>query len=219
MRTLGGLFVAMLFAGGLAAQYRGRIQPIVTGGPGNAVFPGGTAANNPGLIRITPNAIYPGGGGPRLGISGATARQPRYGIGSNSYLYAYPIYVPFYDPAAYADPAPAAPPAQPAPTVFVIYPPQTAPAGEAAHPAIRLYEPETAQPAAETSSGGQYLFAFKDRSIYSAVAYWVDGDTLHFFTSGDTHRQVPLALLDRELTQRLNQESGAELKLPPAAKP
>ena len=47
------------------------------------------------------------------------------------------------------------------------------------------------------------------------MAYWVDGDTLHYFTSGDTHKQVPLSMLDRDLTDRLNRESGTELKLPP----
>jgi endonuclease YncB( thermonuclease family) len=59
-----------------------------------------------------------------------------------------------------------------------------------------------------------YLIAFKDHSVYSAVAYWVDGDTLHYFTSGNTHNQVSVSLVDRDLTERLNKESGLELKLP-----
>jgi len=223
MRTLGGLFVAMLCAGGLQAQYRGNPQPVVTGGAGNAVFPGGTAANNPGLIRITPNVVYPGGGGPHLTIPRTTPRQVRQGATGVSYLYAYPLYVPNYDPSAYGDPsAEAASPAaaQPAPTVIVVYPQQPAPApAETARPVMRVYEPETAQPAGEPPAAERYLFAFKDHSIYSAVAYWVDGDTLHYFTSGDTHKQVSLSLLDRDLTRRLNQESGAELKLSPAPKP
>jgi hypothetical protein len=223
MRTLGGLFVALLFAGGLSAQYRGNFQVSVTGGPGNAVFPGGTAANNPGLVRITPNVVYPGGGGPHLTVPGTT-RKPRSAATGTSYLYAYPVYVPVYDPSAYADSAPdAAPPAapsgQPAPTVIVVYPPPPAPAVETAHPSMQVLEPEPPQPAAETPAADYYLFAFKDHSIYSAVAYWVDGDTLHYFTSGDTHRQAPLSQLDRDLTERLNRESGVQLKLPPAPKP
>jgi len=48
------------------------------------------------------------------------------------------------------------------------------------------------------------------------VAYWVDGDTLHYFTSGNTHNQVSLSLIDRDLTQRLNKESGLEVNLPAA---
>ena len=51
--------------------------------------------------------------------------------------------------------------------------------------------------------------AFKDHTIYTAVAYWVDGDTLHYFTSGNTHNQVSLSLVDRELTERLNQGTRA----------
>jgi hypothetical protein len=192
MRTLGGLFFAVLFAGGLSAQYRGNIHPFSTSG----------------------------GGGSRPAVSRATTRQPLYGIPGTSYFYAYPIYVPMYDPSAYAQPA-AAPdsspaPAQPAPTIFVIYPPLAAPAVETAHPSMQVYEPEMAQPARETPTSDRFLFAFKDHSIYSAVAYWVDGDTLHYFTSGDTHKQVPLSMLDRDLTERLNQESGTKLKLPPA---
>jgi len=46
------------------------------------------------------------------------------------------------------------------------------------------------------------------------VAYWVDGDTLHYFLPGNTHNQVSLALVDRDLTQRLNRESGVEVHLP-----
>jgi len=216
MRTLGRLFLVVLFAGGLSAQYRGNIQPFVIGGPGNAVFPGGTSANNPGLTRVTPNVAYPGGGGPRLMIPGTTTRPQRSGFPGTSYVYAYPIYVPFYDPSAYAEPAPPAVPAQPAPSVVVIYASQPAPAAETAHPSMQVLEPaEAAQPAEETPPASSYLFAFKDHSIYSAVAYWVDGDTLHYFTSGDTHKQAPLSMLDRDLTERLNRESGTKLKLPP----
>jgi len=61
-----------------------------------------------------------------------------------------------------------------------------------------------------------FLIAFKDHSIYSSVAYWFDGDTLHYFTTGDKHNQAPVALLDRDLTQRLNRESGVDFRLPPA---
>jgi hypothetical protein len=47
------------------------------------------------------------------------------------------------------------------------------------------------------------------------VAYWVDGDTLHYFTSANTHNQASVSLVDRDLTERLNKESGLEVKLPP----
>jgi endonuclease YncB( thermonuclease family) len=66
-----------------------------------------------------------------------------------------------------------------------------------------------------TAEPSHYLIAFKDHTIYSAVAYWVDGDTLHYFTSANTHNQVSLSLIDRDLTERLNKESGLDVKLPP----
>jgi hypothetical protein len=59
-----------------------------------------------------------------------------------------------------------------------------------------------------------YLIAFKDHSIYSAVAYWIDGETLHYFTSGNNHNQVSMALVDRELTERLNRERKVDVRLP-----
>jgi hypothetical protein len=80
-----------------------------------------------------------------------------------------------------------------------------------------MQEPSSS-PAAEESAAADepqhYLIAFKDHTIYSAIAYWVDGDTLHYFTAGNTHNQVSVSLVDRALTQRLNKESGVEFKIP-----
>ena len=61
-----------------------------------------------------------------------------------------------------------------------------------------------------------YLIAFKDHTIYAAVAYWVEGQTLHYVTNQNTHNQVSLDLVDRELTERLNRERDIEFRLPPA---
>jgi hypothetical protein len=69
------------------------------------------------------------------------------------------------------------------------------------------------EPAA-ISDPSHYLIAFKDHTIYSAVAYWVDGETLHYFTTGNTHNQASISLIDRDLTQRLNKESGIDFRLP-----
>jgi hypothetical protein len=43
----------------------------------------------------------------------------------------------------------------------------------------------------------------------------VDGDTIHYFTTGNKHNQASLSLVDRDLTDRLNKETGYEVKLPP----
>ncbi len=63
-----------------------------------------------------------------------------------------------------------------------------------------------------------YYIALKDHHVYLAVAYWVDGDTLHYFLPGNTHNQVSLSLVDRDLMERLNRESGVEVHLPPGKK-
>ncbi len=202
------------------------------------IFPGGTSAL-PGVQRTTGSVIYPGGGGPQIGVSsplfnnnlgfrgtqvfGSPARQGRRGGGA-VYAYPVPVYVGGYGGVydnGYA-PYPAEPVAQ-QPNVTVIMPPQAPPViinqfGPGVAP-VQEQAPvaqETA-PAEEPQSSNQqtyYLFAFKDHTIYSAVAYWVEGDTLHYFTSGNTHNQVSIALIDRALTERLNRESGLEVNLP-----
>jgi hypothetical protein len=77
------------------------------------------------------------------------------------------------------------------------------------------------QPAADEDTASEpshYLIAFKDHTIYAATAYWVDGDTLHYFTAGNVHNQASLALVDREFTERLNKEAGVDVRLPAASK-
>jgi hypothetical protein len=41
-----------------------------------------------------------------------------------------------------------------------------------------------------------WLSFFKDHTIYSAVAYYTEGDTLYYFTSGNVHNQVSLTLVE-----------------------
>jgi hypothetical protein len=122
------------------------------------------------------------------------------------------------------------PPAQPDPRQMMMQMPPNGmmPSGQYAQPpqqqrpfGMQVYQGGEPVPPAEASAPPEderphYLIAFKDHSIYSAVAYWFDGDTLHYFTSGDKHNQAPAALLDRPLTERLNRESGVDFKMPPA---
>jgi hypothetical protein len=143
-------------------------------------------------------------------------------------------YGPDQGPAPFAPPAPGGPPTQP--NVTVVYPPaqHAAPVMIQAGPDGRYYtsggepgqgatiyeSPRSAAPVpddqAQAADGNRYLIAFKDHTIYSAVAYWADGDTLHYFTSGNTHNQVSISLIDRPLTERLNKELGIDFKLPAA---
>lgn len=59
------------------------------------------------------------------------------------------------------------------------------------------------------------LIALKNGWIYSAIAYWVEGRTLHYLTFEMRHNQVPLDLVDRKISARLNRDSELEFKLPP----
>jgi hypothetical protein len=207
---------------------------------GNVVFP--SRGHNPPPGRGFGNVVFPATGRPvthpfsisdprfasRLGgiVSGFnpyTGGSRHHGRGNVVYLpYAYPVYnggpsypqqpnvVVIYPPPQppvvinqnFAPPQPAEPPA-----------PETPPAP--AEPATSVYQaPTPSQPESGSANSSYYLLAFKDNSIYSAVAYWVDGDTLHYFTSGNRHNQASVSLLDRELTTRLNRERGSDIRLP-----
>jgi hypothetical protein len=179
------------------------------------------------------------GGGGSFGVGGSIGSGRSFGggggrrsSGTTIVPYAYPIYIggygnyvgggPYVDPYAAspygAPPDAGVPPQQPG-NVTVIYPPAYPPP----QPPVVMNPtgPDqgqttvttqgTASPVEEGAS--HYLIAFKDHTIYSAVAYWVDGDTLHYFTTGSTHNQVSLSLVDVPLTERLNKEAGEDIRL------
>jgi hypothetical protein len=232
MRHHIGIAAALLFSGAVFGQNRFGTPgfnfgtPVLTGGFGNAVFPAGTPANSPNITRFNSNAVFPAGGGPRLFIPG---RRPNRFTGSP--VVALPYAVPVYVGGSEFDSSYAQPPAQPQqPNVTVVFPPQPAPVivpqygqgnttqatpNAPAPGPPSMYQPEpTEQPSNDQSSIDHFLIALKDHTVYSVVAYWVDGDTLHYFTAGNVHNQVSLSLVDHALTARLNRESGAEVKLP-----
>lgn len=150
-----------------------------------------------------------------------------YGVGGGIVPYPYPVYMGGY---GYPDV-----PQQP--NVTVVYPPPSPPVvlnqtfasdagGQIASAAragaqtdVQLYQApsrtsaETAAAAAQ-SEAPYYLIALKDHSIYSAVGYWVSGDTLHYITSGNNHNEVSLSLVDRKLTVELNRDHHTNVALP-----
>jgi hypothetical protein len=81
---------------------------------------------------------------------------------------------------------------------------------------LHVYEAPGREPVetAEEDNINYYLIAFKDHSIYSAFAYWVEGDTLHYVTPQRAHNQVSISLVDRELTDKLNRDRKLQVKLP-----
>lgn len=223
MRTLAGLCFALLAAAGLYAQNRtGFVNPMPgTRTFGSVLHPGG-GSGLPGVQRTTGSVLYPGGSSPQIAIPGGRLQgAPPAGSRRSNGVIAYPVAVPVYIGSygygyGYEAMAPAQPaaPAQPQqPNVIVVYPPAPAYAYGPPQSTIVEVPREQAELREERVEPSHYLIAFKDRSIYSAVAYWVDGDTIHYFTSGNTHNQASLSLLDRDMTRRLN-EGGLEVKLP-----
>lgn len=83
---------------------------------------------------------------------------------------------------------------------------------------IRVYGPQSSAALPDTTVAEEnptFLIAFKDHTIYAAIAYWVEGDTLHYVTNQSTHNQVSLDLVDRDLSDRLNRERQVDFRLPP----
>jgi hypothetical protein len=54
----------------------------------------------------------------------------------------------------------------------------------------------------------------KDGWVYIARAFWVDNDTLHYITLQGGHDQVSLALVNRDVSIRLNAKRADEFQLP-----
>jgi hypothetical protein len=216
----------------------GRVAFPVTGQPptngfntGRVLFPG-----TGGPLSITDTSFAS-----RLGttVSGMNAggyrrfRRPAIVV-----PYAYPVYGGGYaDYGSGYDPGYGYAPADQSnqPNVTIVNPPQQAPQviinqnfiPEHATPVIReygddspdgihIYEAPGREPV-DTSADentSYYLIAFKDHSIYSAFAYWVEGDTLHYVTPQRVHNQASLSLVDRELTEKLNRNHSMQVKLP-----
>jgi hypothetical protein len=236
-QTVTRSFGSVVFPGGTSA-----ISPNISRTFGSVVFPGGSPSSLP--VRSAPVVIpQVFNGRSSFGLNGGNSFGRGSSNGGNSFrpgappnrggghrgstgaIYAYPVYVPgYYDsqPSQEMYAPQVQPPEQP--NVTVVYPPETARPiiiqmgadeyGQAARrPAPRAYvAPEPAAP--EEPETPHYLIAFKDHSIYSAVAYWFDGDTLHYFTKGDIHNQAPVGLIDRTLTERLNRELGIDFRMP-----
>jgi hypothetical protein len=127
-----------------------------------------------------------------------------------------PGYAPGYggDPAMQQGPPPAppvvinqyfgAPPMGPAPDPqddqnIHMYQQQSAPAG---------YSP---QPPSDSRT---YLIAYKDHSVYTALAYWIEGNTLHYVTTANTHNQADLNLIDVDFTKKLNADRSMPFNVP-----
>ena len=66
---------------------------------------------------------------------------------------------------------------------------------------------QTPQDAA-IEEGRYYLIAYKDHSVYTALAYWMENGMLNYVTPQNAHNQVSLDLVDIPLTKKLNAGKG-----------
>jgi len=202
----------------------------------------GRLSNPAGLPGTTGGAgfgrlIYPGTGAPAIARSprpgspqGALPPQVAHGSHGTAVAVPYPV---FYGGGYYdydAPPAPVAPYSQytaqysngydqTQPPVVIInqyFTPDTA------NPVVRDYsnvrlpepgpQPETQQPAAEQQV--MFLIAMKDHTIFPAIAYWVEGDTLNYITVQGSKNSVSLDLVDRDFSKQINKERNVEFGLP-----
>ncbi len=198
-----------------AQQYRapGGVVFANPSGFGNVAFPGTGRAPVAGFPQALGAAVA---GRPiplRNGIGGR-----RSGIGYGGYVSAYPVIVGgggYYD-GGYA-PQQAQPnitivnnpPVQQAPTVIInqnFAPQQQPESGDVETTHVFQPAPRTELSSdSEPSALHYYLIAFKDHSVYSALAYWVEDKTMHYVTPQQTHNQASLDLIDMDFTKKLNQ--------------
>lgn len=130
-----------------------------------------------------------------------------YGYGSPyvwDSAWGYPSYTSYVPAQVYAPPAPP----------VVITQQYATPVIRDSSPLIRPYvAPEPVnQPAADRSA--IYLIAFTDNVIRPAMAYWVEGGTLHYLGLDHKQRQAPLDTVDRGFSTQLNRERRVPFRLP-----
>ena len=66
----------------------------------------------------------------------------------------------------------------------------------------------------DNSSQFLFLIAMKDHTIFPAVAFWVEGNTLNYITNQGVRNQISLDLVDRDFSRQLNQQRGVDFALP-----
>lgn len=59
-----------------------------------------------------------------------------------------------------------------------------------------------------------YMIALKDETVRQAIGYWVEGSLLKYVTPQARISSVPLEMVDRNASSRLNAQNRLELELP-----
>jgi hypothetical protein len=235
------VFAALFFLSSIAsAQFRapGGVTFVNPGGFGSVSHPGtglplaGSqsfgSVNHPGTgLPVAGSFGFNQSFPARLGATVAGRPLPtRNRNGRSAFISAYPVFVGGYGSGFIGDGYGASPDAaaqpnvtivnQPAPTPTVIInqnfgPPQEPDTSQAMH----VYQPQASARTEEPSPAQNtaYLIAFKDHSVYSAVAYWVEDKTLHYVTAQNKHNQASLDLIDLDFTKKLNQDRNVPFQV------
>jgi hypothetical protein len=203
----------------------------------------GRISNPGGAVGTTGGAgygrlIYPGTGAPvavrnpRLpGSPLVAAPVPQVAHGSHGIAVAVP-YPVFYGGNYYDYDAPSAPMAGYSQYQGTGYDQMTQPPvviinqyfrPDTANPVVRDYSnvplpapQQVPDDQAATTADQQVMFlvALKDHTIFPAIAYWVEGDTLNYITVQGAKNSVSLDLVDRDFSKQINKERKVEFGLP-----
>jgi hypothetical protein len=175
----------------------------VAGPPGRILAPPPVQAAHPRHARtvIVPYPVFYGG------YSGYVAPPPAYGYyGEDAPPQGYAQPAPGYYQSGNGDP-------NQSPVVIINqnYRPDTA------NPVLHDYSNTTLPPPTSVIQDAPptiYLIAMTDHTIFPAVAYWVEGDTLNYITTEGSKNRASLSLVDREFSRQLNDERHVEFHLP-----
>ena len=227
----------------LSAQTRGYVSsagtvphvalPTIVGGPPIGSIPKGPHVIQPlgalGGAYAGNASSKPLGGG--IVVNGpGSAIPPMHGVPPNVYGQrsrgyrqgaAFATYVPnYYAPYGYGPywDAPADTPQEAPPQPVIVNQYYTTPPPPPGDIAI---SPSRASGVNSAGSGDllapaedYYLIAYRNRSIYAALTWWVEGNTLHYVTTQNTHNQAALDLIDLDKTIRLNQDRDIPFSIP-----
>jgi len=229
------LVLAVMFLGFVSSAFGQRRGPNWSlGGFGSVLYPG------TGHAPVTPPGGVTGPNFFGRPISGSIGRHP---VPGGPIVPEYPLPSPPYDnsnpddqsglyPQGNGDQAPAAANFNGGPPVVInqnLVPPASEPQFANQRAAARQ---EFGAPLSENSVCGTavqaspnaarkdvddkltiYLIAFKDHSVVQALGYWIEGTMLHYVSVEYAFNQASLALIDPDLSQRLNGERGLDFKL------
>ena len=241
-RTALALIMSFVLAGALSAQHRGgrgfgggRTYGSPSGF-GNILFPG-TGSAPPMRANTAPTFAQ------RLGatVSGGHPGFPdgRGNRGQVGYPYAVPVFYGGYGygydygamPQAQAPPMAVVnnqPPQQPTVIINQYYTqdgsrPEVARNSQNGNSeGMRSYQapiPSNPDPAdvqytpVSEQKATIYLLAYRDGSIHGSLAYWIEGDTLHYITPHGSHNSASMDLIDKAFSEQLNRERKIEFSL------